>query len=184
MVASERLRLRLALPESLRGQMMLGALAPDAHTETEHYDRTWLHPTPGTDPVAYVVTRLRPPDALDDPEGRAFALSVTAHLLGDEMFRRGPELSNHAPLGLIADRDGALDLPGMREDLTGARPRFGLEPLTAREVASKRTVALERPPLAAAAQPYAMAPELARAMDAIVARTITLAGGTALLDAE
>jgi len=45
-------------------------------------------------------------------------------------------------------------------------------------------VALERPPLAAAAQPYAMAPELARAMDAIVARTITLAGGTALLDAE
>jgi hypothetical protein len=131
MAASERLRIELNWPESARPQMMLGALAPDAHTEAPDYDRTSLHPEPGTDIAAYVIEKITPEGALDEFEGQAFALSVIAHLVADEFTRPLP-----ADMPWDADRVYrppretetalVLDWPVMRRDLQRAAPLYGM----------------------------------------------------------
>lgn len=184
LIAAECLRLRLELPEPVRGQMLLGALAPDAHTEAEGYDRTWLHPRPGVDPARYVTSKLRPQEALAEPEGRAFALAALAHVVADALLRRGPNLPPGAGMGLKATSRDGLDLPAMRRDLLAAPARFSLGPLTPAQIAAKRAVVLGRPPLADADGPCTMIPELAEAMAAIVRETLALAAGSPLLPGE
>ena len=78
----------------------------------------------------------------------------------------------------------ALDIPAMREDLARALPRFGVDPLSADEIVSKRDDALSRPPLADATSPHVAVPELAGFLEMLVARTIVVAEGTLLLGDE
>ena len=175
MAASERLRIELSWPESVRAQMMLAALAPDAHTEAPGYDRTSLHPEPGTDIAAYVIEKITPEDALEQFEGQAFALSVIAHLVADEFTRP-------LPANMAWDADSAyrpateaapvLDWPAMRRDLEGAAPLYGMDPLTAEQIVAKRRDALARSPLADAQAPLVATTEMARVLDAVVARTL------------
>ncbi len=179
MAASERLRIELNWPESARPQMMLGALAPDAHTEAPDYDRTSLHPEPGTDIAAYVIEKITPEGALDEFEGQAFALSVIAHLVADEFTRP-------LPADMPWDADSVyrparetetalvLDGPAMRRDLQRAAPLYGMAPLTAEQIVAKRRDALARSPLADAQSPLVAATEMARVLDAVVAETLRL----------
>jgi len=179
MAMSERLRIELNWPVSVRGQMMLGALAPDAHTETTSYDRTWLHPEPGTDVVSYVVDKIRPCKALAEAEGRAFAASIMAHILADEVGRPFPvKLPEHAPSGFVPVSEAAahlqyqFSLPGMRRDLTEVEAVYGMAPLSADEIGRKRRAALSRPPMSDAAGPYVAVDEMARVIDDVVSETL------------
>jgi len=179
MAASERLRIELNWPESVRAQMMVAALAPDAHTEAPGYDRTWLHPEPGTDIAAYVIEKITPEDALEQFEGQAFTLSVIAHLVADEFTRP-------LPADMPWDADSAyrpatetepalvLDWPAMRRDLQQAPPRYGLAPLTARQIVAKRRDALVRSPLTDTQIPLAPTIEMARVLDTVVSETLRL----------
>lgn len=164
--------------------MLLGALAPDAHTEAQGYDRTWLHPAQGVDATAFVIARLRPPRTWEQDEGRAFGLAVLEHLVADELFRTGPPLPQGVATGLIPHHRGELDLPALREELEAASARFGLHPLTAEQIIAKGATVLGRPPLSEATGPYLMLPELAQAMHAVVSRTLWLGQGSPLLPAE
>lgn len=179
MAASERLRIELDWPENVRAQMMLGALAPDAHTEAPGYDRTWLHPEPGTDIAAYVIEKITPEDALDELEAQAFALSVIAHLVADEFTRPLPadipwDAGSTYRLPSATDTAFVLDWPAMRRDLQQAPPRYGLAPLTAEQIVAKRRDALMRSPLTDTQVPLAPTTEMARVLDAVVSETLRL----------
>jgi len=177
MAASERLRIELNWPESARPQMMLGALAPDAHTEAPDYDRTSLHPEPGADVAAYVIGKITPEGALEQFAGQAFALSVVAHLVADEFTRPLPADmpweadSAYRP---VSEAAPVLDWPAMRRDLQRAAPLYGMAPLTAEQIVAKRRDALARSPLADAQSPLVAATEMARVLDAVVAETLRL----------
>ena len=175
MAAAERMRIELGWPESVRAQMMLAALAPDAHTEAPGYDRTSLHPEPGTDVAAYVIAKIRPEEALGQSEGQAFALSVIAHLVADEFTRPLPTdmpWDADSAYHPATETETVLDWPAMRRDLQKAEPLYGMDPLTAEQIVAKRRDALARSPLADARIPLAAAPAMARVLDAVVSETL------------
>ncbi len=177
MAAAERLRIELNWPGSARPQMMLGALAPDAHTEATGYDRTSLHPEPGADVAAYVIEKITPEGALEQFEGQAFALSVIAHLVADEFTRPLPadmpwDADSAYPPASETETALTLDWPAMRRDLEQAAPLYGMSPLTAQQIVAKRRDALARSPLADAQAPLVTTTEMARVLDAVVAETL------------
>ena len=190
LIVSECLRQRLGWPESVRGQMMLGALAPDAHTESPDHDRTYLHPRPGTEVAGYAIGKITPPWALDEREGRAFAVSVIAHLVGDvggrEMVKGLPA---GVPNGIVpvgnANAHGrwVVHLPAMRRDLVRATARYGMDPITAEQIVEKRRDVLVREPLASAAGPFVAAEEMQHVIDTVITDTLRLihGGGAAYL---
>lgn len=179
-MVSEFLRRALDWPEPVRGQMLLAALASDAHTEAPDLDRTCVHPEPGEDVVAYVVGKLTPPDALDDPEGRAFVVSCVAHLVADEVTRhRRYELPESAPTGLAqiseataASSSRTVDIPAMRRALRTAPAKYALRPLTAAMIGAKRDQTLERTPLGAGVGLFVVVNPLAEVIEEVIATTL------------
>ena len=177
--------------------MLLGALAPDAHTEAPDLDRTCLHPEPGEDLAAYVTEKLTPPDALDDPEGRAFAVSCVAHLVADDMTRHRPyQLPESAPTGLVpvAEASAAstwhtVDIPAIRHALRTAPAKYALRPLTPAMIGAKREKTLERSPLCDGVGLFVVVDALGEVIDEVIAETLCRLraaepGAVLLADAE
>jgi hypothetical protein len=160
--------------------MLLGALAPDAHTEAPGLDRTFLHHEPGQDAVAYVADKVTPADALADLEGRAFAVSCIAHLVADEICRHGPpDLPESAPAGFLPAHQapralaaGTFDLGALCRALRTVPARYGLAPLTPAMIDAKRLAVLDRPPLSEATESVVLVEALSDALDTVVAETL------------
>lgn len=181
-MAGELLRRALDWPESARGQILLGALAPDAHTEAPDLDRTCVHPEPGEDLVTYVTNKLTPPDALDDLAGRAFAVSCVAHLVADEMTRLRPyRLPEAAPTGLVqlaeataASASHTVDIPAIRHALGAAPAKYALRPLTPAMIDAKREKTLERSPLCDGVGLFVVVDPLGEVIEQVIAQALGL----------
>ncbi len=135
--------------------MLLGAVAPDAHTETGGIDRSMLHPPEGEDAVAFVLDRIRPRSCLETPEGAAFSVSCVGHLVADEMTRgHAYHLPPHAPTGFQPVREVVgddeeleiIDFGELVRDLMRAEMPCLLSPLTWDAVDGKRWELLTRYP--------------------------------------
>lgn len=191
LLVAERLRERANIPEELRGQMLLGAIAPDAHTEDPDVGRADLHLT--GDLVEGV---LRLMECYFDAERRcaAFTVSVIAHLVADESTRPPRyRLPHHAPTGLISAEDapdavkaaGLADIAALRGALIVTRSECPLGTLPAAAVGRKRWQLLERWPLsgdlgrAVVLEPLAMV--VAECADETLARLYGSHEGAALL---
>jgi len=169
LLVAERMRARLGWGAELRGQMLLGALAPDAHSLRPALGRAVLHPEPGEDHAAFVVRVIGSPGSLDDPGGRAFAASCVGHLVADELLRgHAYHLPPHAPSGFAHLSSRIADTPGMCFDaeaiarcLTRAPVRHWLDPLTPEMIDAKRWETLGREPLKGASGVYAVVEPLA-----------------------
>jgi hypothetical protein len=60
LLVAEKLREKLHWPGSHRGQMLLGAIAPDAHSEVPGIGRSMFHPSPDQDLVATMLELAAP----------------------------------------------------------------------------------------------------------------------------
>jgi hypothetical protein len=154
-LVAEHLRERISIPEELRGEMLLGAIAPDAHTEDPDVGRADLHLT--GDLVEGVLRLMeRYPDA--ERRCAAFTVSVIAHLVADEITRPPRyRLPDYAPTGLISAEDapdgieaaGVADIAAIRRTLIATRSECPLGRLPAAAIGRKRWQLLERWPLSA-----------------------------------
>ncbi|MFW6155725.1 MAG: hypothetical protein ACOC7J_00285 [Armatimonadota bacterium] len=154
LVIGERLRQKLQWPNSLRGQMSLGSIAPDAHTEVPGLGRSAFHPRAGSEPVDAVLGQMRPADWLDQSRGRAFAVAVIGHLVADELTRRHDyHLPPHAPAGFQPvenedfDDPDVIDITGITRSLMYAHSKYGLGVLRPEAIDRKRWEVLGRWPL-------------------------------------
>jgi len=155
LVVAEMLRERLLWPASLRGQMLLGAIVPDAHTEVAGLGRAHLHPAPGEDAVAMVLARIAPAHCLSRRPGRAFAVSCVGHLVADELTRTHTyHLPAHAPTGFLQvdrleehDLRPVFDMERLARSLMRAEVVCTLAPLRADALDHKRWELLGRHPL-------------------------------------
>ncbi len=169
LLVAERMRERLGWEAELRGQMLLGALAPDAHSLRPGMGRAALHPEPGEDHAAFVVRAIAPPGSLDVASGRAFAVSCVGHLVADELLRgHACHLPPHAPSGFAEAPASGPDAPGMHFDaeavarcLMRASVLHWLEPLTPEMIDGKRWETLGRYPLSDAQGSYLVVEPLA-----------------------
>jgi len=155
LLVAERMRERLGWGAELRGQMLLGALAPDAHSLRPGMGRAALHPEPGEDHAEFVVRAIAPPGSLGDAGGRAFAASCVGHLVADGLLRgRACHLPPHAPSGFAEVPSCTTDTPGacfdaeaIARSLMRAPVVHWLEPLTPAMMDGKRWETLGRFPL-------------------------------------
>lgn len=182
LVVAENLRERLSLPQRVRGAMLLGAIAPDAHAEMSGIDRSMLHPPSGDGAVGFVMERLKPPSCLEATEGRAFAISCVGHLVADEMTRSNTyHLPPHAPTGFqpLAEptdetHGGAvIDVAALTRDLMRAEMPCLLGPLTSDAVDSKRWEVLARYPLVEGEGLFLVVEPLASVSQACAVETLT-----------
>jgi len=180
LLLAEQLRRALGWPESVRGQMLLGALVSDAHTAAPALDRTCLHPPPEEDVVAYVTAKLTPPGALEESPGRAFAVSAIGHLVADARTRPRPyQLPETAPTGLVPVQQTAsapggrsVEVAALRHALRSVAPLYTLEPVTPEMLGVKREEVLLRPALRDGVGLYAPVDALAQVLDEVVADTL------------
>jgi len=169
LLVAERMRARLGWGAELGGQMLLGALAPDAHSLRPGIGRAALHPEPGEDHAEFVVRALAPPGSLEDAAGRAFGASCVGHLVSDELLRgHAYHLPPHAPSGFAEIPRCTTDMPGMCFDadaiarcLMRAPVRHWLEPLAPEMIDAKRWETLGRFPLKGATGVYVVVEPLA-----------------------
>lgn len=156
LVVAQILHEKLGWPQRLRGAMLLGAIAPDAHTEMEGLDRSIFHPAEGSDAVDFTLNRIDPPSAVSDAQGKAFAVSCIGHLVSDQMTRSNKyHLPPHAPTGFQpvngpAGADGEaliLDAGAVVRDLMRAEAPCLPSPLTLDALDAKRWEVLARYPL-------------------------------------
>ncbi len=156
LIVADILHDRLRRPARLRGVMLIGAIAPDAHTERSGVDRSMLHPSSEEDAVAFILDRIVPQSCLDEPEGRAFALACVSHVIADEMTRRHDyHLPPHAPTGFrpieepeaASDALQTVDVAALVRELMRAEPPCLLRPLTRDAIDTRRWELLGRYPL-------------------------------------
>lgn len=154
LVVGETLREALLWPTSLRAQVLLGSIAPDAHTEVPGLDRTIFHPAPEEDVVARVLEMTEPFDCMRTRRGRAFAAAAIAHVVADWLTREHRyHLPPHAPEGFQpvegerADAPNVIDLTAMTRSLMRARSVCGLGPMSPGAIDRKRWELLGRWPL-------------------------------------
>ncbi len=154
LIVAERLRELLQWPHAMRGPMLLGAIAPDAHTDAPGIDRQSTHRT-NEEPIEAVISALRPEGCLETPAGRAFAVSAIGHLVADRMTRSNRyHLPPHAPGGFVAadETEGVpqraiFEARGVSRILMRARVDCWLDPLTPDAIDRKRWEILGRYPL-------------------------------------
>ncbi|GEM_PF-6232260 len=193
LLVTEQLRERIGMPGGTRGQMLLGAIAPDAHTEDPSVCRPDLHLTGNL-----VEGVLRLMDGCPGAEGRceAFAVAVIAHLVADEITRPPRyRLPDYAPTGLIAPEDAPdrveaaciVDITALRRALIMTRSHCPLGPLPAAATGRKRWQLLQRWPLSAdlrrAVLVEPLATVVAECADETLARLYGSREGAALLGA-
>jgi hypothetical protein len=154
LVVAEQLRETLRWSPCRRGQMLLGAIAPDAHTEVPGLGRSMLHPGPGEDVVAWALELIGPSCSPMDASGRAFIVSVIAHLVADRLTRQHDyHLPPHAPTGFqpIAPEDlaapDAIDIGAVGRALMRTPSECALGPLPPDAIDRKRWEVLGRWPL-------------------------------------
>lgn len=182
LVVSELIFEKLRLKARLRPAMLLGAIAPDAHTEINGIDRTMLHPEQGTDPVGFVLDRLEPRSCIEDGAGRAFAISCIGHLVADEMTREnGYHLPPHAPSGFqplegrprAEDRLQIIEAGPLVRDLMRATMPCSLPPVSFDAVDSKRWEVLGRYPFSEREGSFLVVEPLASVARECTAETLT-----------
>ncbi len=151
LLVAESLRGSLLWPSRLRGQMLLGAIAPDAHTEVPGLGREVLRPAVD---VVETVLGLAGPSSGRSARCRAFAVSVVAHLVADELTRpHRYHLPPHAPTGFVqvpdadAGAPNVLDIGPIVRSLIRERSICALGPLEPAAVDRKRWEAVGRWPL-------------------------------------
>ncbi|MFW6437898.1 MAG: hypothetical protein ACOCZ7_02685, partial [Armatimonadota bacterium] len=134
--------------------MLLGAIAPDAHTEVPGLRRSMFHPRPGEDLVAAALELATPSGCATDARSRSFIVSVIAHLVADELTRENHyHLPPHAPTGFqpveAADFDtpGVIDAGAIARSLMRVRSECALGPLQPDAIDRKRWEVLGRWPL-------------------------------------
>ncbi len=154
LLVAENLREKLQWSPSVRGQMLLGAIAPDAHTEVPGLGRSTFHPKPGNDPVAATLKLAEPSGCPTHGRRRAFIVSVIAHLVADELTRRHDyHLPPHAPTGFQPiesedfDAPGVIDVGALVRSLMRVRSDCSLGPLGSDAIDRKRWEVLGRWPL-------------------------------------
>lgn len=170
LVVTEKLREMLLWPRSDQGQMLLGAIAPDAHTEVPGLTRAALHPETGDDPVAYTLDLAGPENCASDSSCRVFLVGVIAHIVTDEMTRRNNyHLPPHAPSGFqpVAFEDGeaseiaaVIDIGEITGSLMRASSQCALGPVPPGAVDRKRWQVLGRWPLTEGRGEYLVAEPL------------------------
>lgn len=154
LIVADRLRARLGAAYP-RGALLLGALAPDAHSLQPGLGRACVHPPDGADHVGFIIDALEPPDALTVAAGRAFALGCICHLVADELTRTNPyHLPPYAPKGFLAAPPGARPTPARTIKVTETARLLAriavchrLRPLTPELIDGKRWETLGRFPL-------------------------------------
>lgn len=154
LVVAETLRDRLLWSEAMRGQMLLGGIAPDAHTEVPGLGRSLFHPKPGEDVVATMLELAAPTGCPTGARGRAFLVSAIAHVVADELTRRHDyHLPPHAPTGFQPveseefDAPNVLDVGALSRSLMHAKSDRALGPLQPDAIDRKRWEVLGRWPL-------------------------------------
>jgi hypothetical protein len=154
LVVAETLREKLLWSGSLRGQMLLGAVAPDAHSEVPGVGRSLFHPKPGEDVVSTMLALAAPTGCPTREPGRAFLVSAIAHVVADQLTRRNDyHLPPHAPTGfqpIEADDSNALnvlDVGTLTRALMRAKSDCALGPLQPDAIDRKRWEVLARWPL-------------------------------------
>ncbi|MFO8079131.1 MAG: hypothetical protein R6V07_02390 [Armatimonadota bacterium] len=154
LVVAEKLRETLGWSQSLRAQMLLGAIAPDAHSEVPGIGRAALHPRRGEDAITFILKLADRGRCPEDASGRAFAVSAIAHVVADELTRKHDyHLPPHAPTGfqpIDADAlDGhfVIDVRAITRSLMRAPSECSLGALSATAIDRKRWEVLGRWPL-------------------------------------
>jgi len=155
LVVAETLREKLLWSPALRGQILLGAIAPDAHTEVPGLGRSMFHPKPGEDLVASALDLASGSGCPTHKPGRVFLVSVIAHLVADELTRKHDyHLPPHAPTGFQPvefedfDAPGVINTAAITRSLMRVRSECSLGPLHADAIDRKRWEVLGRWPLA------------------------------------
>ncbi len=116
LLVAENMRQKLLWPTSVRGPALLGAIAPDAHSEVPGVGRAGVHPRPNSDVVAEVFDRIDTSMCNNSTHGRAFAASVVSHLVADQLTRRHDyHLPAHAPTGFQPVEDEGFESPHVIE---------------------------------------------------------------------
>jgi len=130
LVVAEKLRTTLGWSPSLRGQMLLGAIAPDAHSEVPGIGRAMLHPRQGD------------------------RVSAIAHVVADQLTRRHDyHLPPHAPTGFQPiegddfDTHFVIDVRAINRSLMRTSSEYSLGALPAAAIDRKRWEVLGRWPL-------------------------------------
>ncbi|MFP4248242.1 MAG: hypothetical protein ACLFU7_01210 [Armatimonadota bacterium] len=154
LVVAEKVRDTLGWSRSLRGQMLLGAIAPDAHSEVPGIGRSALHPRRGEDAVTFILKLTDRGRCPADASGRAFAVSAIAHVVADELTRRHDyHLPPHAPTGFqpiegdALDGHFVIDIRAITRSLMRAPSECSLGALSATAIDRKRWEVLGRWPL-------------------------------------
>lgn len=154
LLVGETLREKLLWPASLRGPMLLGAIAPDAHTELPGLGRSTFHARPDDDVVTAMLELAAPSGCPTHPTGRAFLVSAIAHVVADQLTHKHEyHLPPHAPTGFQPVEATDLDAPNVMEirpitrSLMRARSEYSLGPLRPEAIDRKRWEVLGRWPL-------------------------------------
>lgn len=179
LVVAELLREQLGWGSELRAPMLLGAIAPDAHSLRPGMGRAALHPERGADLAQFVVQAIAPPHSLDTGAGRAFAVGCVSHLVADELTRPNRyHLPPHAPTGFVPVPAGTtgspspcLDVGEIVRCLTRAEVEHWLRPLTPEMIDAKRWETLGREPLRRGAGIFLIVEPLAAVADHCVVQT-------------
>lgn len=152
LVVAESLREKLQWPRTLRGAILLGAIAPDAHAQRPGLGRGRFHPPQGTDPVPFILKLIKL-ECLHSAQGRAFAASCIAHVVADEITRPlNYHLPPHAPGGFLpvpeGDRQSAdiINIEGIMRSLMRAKVPCMLGPIGSREIGAHKWLVLGRFP--------------------------------------
>ena len=176
MLVSESVRCSLLWPCKLRGQMLLGAIAPDAHTEVPGLGREMLHPTAD---IVESVLDIAEPLNMRRERCRAFVVSVIAHLVADELTRpHRYHLPPHAPAGFLpvpdteAGAPNVLDLEPITRSLIRAKSKCALGPLEPAAIDRKRWEVLGRWPLTEGEGHFLVVEPLAAVVDECAAETL------------
>jgi hypothetical protein len=154
LVVAEKLRTTLGWSPSLRGQMLLGAIAPDAHSEVPGIGRAMLHPRQGDSAVTFILKLAEQGGIPDNARSRAFVVSAIAHVVADQLTRRHDyHLPPHAPTGFQPiegddfDTYFVIDVRAINRSLMRTSSEYSLGALPAAAIDRKRWEVLGRWPL-------------------------------------
>jgi hypothetical protein len=134
--------------------MLLGAIAPDAHSEVPGIGRSMFHPRPDEDIVEVMLDLAAPSGCPTDASERAFLVSAIAHIVADQLTRKNDyHLPPHAPTGFQPveseqfQSPSVIDIGTFTRSLMRAQSHCGLGPLPADVIDRKRWEVLGRWPL-------------------------------------